>query len=181
MVGHRAERIEARLYALALLAVIMAVGVWLRAVYLGTISLHVDEFISMLAIRGVLEHGYPLLPSGTLYEQGLVFSYAEAALMRLFGFEAGVGRMFSLALSAATLAVTYYVGSRMFSRRVGLLGAALLAEWRKRSRLVHYRGLQADRPGRLYVDSDRAVAHFSPLSIAGNIISPALVDGGKSG
>ncbi|MDH4208533.1 MAG: glycosyltransferase family 39 protein, partial [Anaerolineae bacterium] len=127
MVAQRAERFDARLFALLLLSVLMAAGVWLRAVYLGTISLHVDEFISLLAIRGVLEHGYPLLPSGTLYEQGLLFSYAEAVVMRLFGFEAGVGRMLSLILSAATLAVTYYVGSRMLSRRVALLGAALLA------------------------------------------------------
>lgn len=127
MIGQRVERIDARLYALLLLSLLMVAGVWLRAVYLGTISLHVDEFISLLAIRGILEQGYPLLPSGTLYEQGLLFSYAEAAVMRLFGFEAGVGRMLSLTISAATLAVTYYVGSRMLSRRVGLLGAALFA------------------------------------------------------
>ena len=127
MVSHRAERIDARLYTLLILCALIAAGLWLRVVYLRTVSLHVDEFISLLAIQGILRHGYPLLPSGTLYEQGLLFSYAEAAVMRLFGFEAAAGRMFSLLISVGTIGLVYCVGSRMLSKRVGLLGAALLA------------------------------------------------------
>src|SRR4030042_99236 len=127
MVSHRAERIGARLYTLLILCALIAAGLWLRVVYLRTVSLHVDEFISLLAIQGILRHGYPLLPSGTLYEQGLLFSYAEAAVMRLFGFEASAGRMFSLLIRLGTIGLVYCVGSRMLSKRVGLLGAALLA------------------------------------------------------
>jgi 4-amino-4-deoxy-L-arabinose transferase-like glycosyltransferase len=121
------RRSDPRLLALPILAALMVAGLGLRVLYLRTISLHVDEFISLLAIQGILQHGYPLLPSGTLYEQGLLFSYVEAVLLRLFGFEATAGRMFSLAVSLVTIALVYYVGSRMLSRRVGLLAAALSA------------------------------------------------------
>jgi 4-amino-4-deoxy-L-arabinose transferase-like glycosyltransferase len=122
-----AWRADTRLVTLLILSALVVAGLWLRVVYLRTISLHVDEFISLLAIRGILQHGYPLLPSGTLYEQGLLFSYAEALLLSLFGFDAAVGRSFSLVISLVTIALVYYVGRRMLSRRVGLLAAALLA------------------------------------------------------
>ncbi len=124
---NRHQRTDPWLYPLLILSALVAAGLGLRVVYLHSISLHVDEFISLLAIRGILQHGYPLLPSGTLYEQGLLFSYAEALLLRLFGFEAAVGRMFSLLISAVTIVLVYHVGSRMLSRRAGLVGAALLA------------------------------------------------------
>jgi len=92
---------------------------------LQTISLHVDEFISLLAIRGVLQHGYPLLPSGTLYEQGLLFSYLNALVLGVLGFSATFGRVLSLIISVATIPLLYYVGKRLFSAPIGLVAATL--------------------------------------------------------
>jgi hypothetical protein len=105
----------------------MLAGFSLRLMYARTISLHVDEFISLLAIRGALRHGYPLLPSGTLYEQALLFSYAEALLLKIFGFGPLMGRAFSVALGLATIWLVYHVGSGLFSRHVGLVAAAMTA------------------------------------------------------
>jgi len=127
MSASRTSRIAPRLYPLLVLSLLMLAGFSFRIVYARTISLHVDEFISLLAIRGVLRHGYPLLPSGTLYEQALLFSYAEALLLKIFGFSASVGRAFSVALGATTIGLVYYVGSRLFSRHVGVVSAAMVA------------------------------------------------------
>ncbi len=110
-----------------LLSVATGAGLCLRLAYLHTISLHVDEFISLLAIRGVLQHGYPLLPSGTLYEQGLLFSYLNALVLGVLGFDATVGRALSLIISVITIPLLYYVGKRLFSAPVGLIAATLVA------------------------------------------------------
>ncbi|MCJ7621159.1 MAG: glycosyltransferase family 39 protein, partial [Anaerolineae bacterium] len=127
MSASRTSRIAPRLYPLLVLSLLMLAGFSFRIVYARTISLHVDEFISLLAIRGVLQHGYPLLPSGTLYEQALLFSYVEALLLEIFGFSASVGRAFSVALGVTTIGLVYYVGSRLFSRHVGVVSAAMVA------------------------------------------------------
>jgi hypothetical protein len=127
MSASRASGSIPRLWPLLVLSVLMLAGLSFRFVYARTISLHVDEFISLLAIRGVLRHGYPLLPSGTLYEQGLLFSYAEALLFRVFGFSASVGRALSVVLGVTTIGLVYYVGSRLFSRHVGVVAAAIVA------------------------------------------------------
>ncbi len=116
-----------RFYALLVLGLLMTAGLCLRLVYVTSISLHVDEFISLLAIRAILQHGYPLLPSGTLYEQALLFSYLEAPLLAIFGFSATVGRAFSVVASLATIAAVYYAGRKLFSEHVGLVAAAFSA------------------------------------------------------
>jgi hypothetical protein len=125
MVFHRLSRIGARVYIVLFLSLLAAAGLYFRLIYLQSISLHVDEFISLLAARGILQHGVPLLPSGTLYEQGLLFSYLEALVLRFFGFSALVGRVPSLILSVATIPLLYYVGKRLFSPPVGLVAATL--------------------------------------------------------
>ena len=127
MSTNRISRITPRSYAFLVLPLLLVAGLCLRLVYLWTISLHVDEFISLLAIRGIHQHGYPLLPSGTLYEQGLLFSYAEALLLRVFGFDAAMGRAFSVVASLMSVVLVYYLGSKLLSRRVGLVAAALAA------------------------------------------------------
>jgi 4-amino-4-deoxy-L-arabinose transferase-like glycosyltransferase len=125
MSANRVFPIAPRFYALLVLGLLMTAGLCLRIVYVSRISLHVDEFISLLAIKAILQHGYPLLPSGTLYEQALLFSYMEAPLLGIFGFSATVGRAFSVAASLATIAVVYYAGRKLFSSHVGLVAAAL--------------------------------------------------------
>jgi hypothetical protein len=121
----RLSRISIPRYAAVILCVLLLAALGFRVAYLRNVSLHVDEFVSLLAIRGILQHGYPLLPSGTLYEQALLFSYLEAGLMRVLGFEAVVGRALSVVLSLATVGLLYYVGARLFSTPVGLVAATL--------------------------------------------------------
>ena len=37
-----------------------------------------DEEFTQFAVRGIRSHGLPLLPSGLLYDRGLLYSYAAA-------------------------------------------------------------------------------------------------------
>jgi 4-amino-4-deoxy-L-arabinose transferase-like glycosyltransferase len=127
MVFRKISSISARIYVVLLMSLVVAAGLYFRLVYLQTISLHVDEFISLLAARGILQHGFPLLPSGTLYEQGLLFSYLEALVLRAFGSSPIVGRVLSLLVSVATIAMSFYVGKKQFSLPVGLVAATLCA------------------------------------------------------
>ncbi|MCB0169981.1 MAG: glycosyltransferase family 39 protein [Anaerolineae bacterium] len=62
------------------LAIIVAVSVWTRWRYMQAGVFQIDEFISMLAIRMILEKGQPILPSGLYYDHGLVFSYIGALI-----------------------------------------------------------------------------------------------------
>lgn len=123
MSSDRSSRLNVTVYAVSLLSFLVAAGSYFRVVYLKTISLHVDEFISLLAVKSILLRGYPLLPSGTLYEQGLLFSYIEAVVLKCLGFGLSAGRLSSLVLSVATIVVLYWVGKRLFSRPVGLMAA----------------------------------------------------------
>lgn len=125
MVSHRLPKIRVPTHIVLLLSLLVVAGLYLRLTYLQTISLHVDEFISLLAIRGILQHGYPLLPSGTLYEQGLLFSYLNALALRVLGFSATVGRALSFIISVTTIPLLYYVGKRLFSAPAGLVAATL--------------------------------------------------------
>ncbi|MCJ7668871.1 MAG: glycosyltransferase family 39 protein [Anaerolineae bacterium] len=102
-------------------------GFYFRLVYANNISLHEDEFVSLLAVRGILQEGFPRLPSGLFYDQGLLFSYLEALNLYLFGFSIMVARTFSLLLSVLTIPLLYFIGKRLFSRNVGLIAAALLS------------------------------------------------------
>lgn len=86
-----------------------------------------DDAISALAIRGIVEHGYPLLPSGYVYHRGYVTNYLAAASVLLVG-----PNQFALVLPSAILAVgsllLAYLLARDVMRRpaVGLAAVAVL-------------------------------------------------------
>ena len=44
-----------------------------------------DESIQALAVKGILERGYPILDSGALYVRSLLLQYVEALSAKLFG------------------------------------------------------------------------------------------------
>ena len=94
---------------------------------LGVLSLWMDEGFHYLAAQGILEHGYPLYPSGHVYWKAILYAYALAAGSFLFGLKAVTLRVISVFCVAGLIALTYHVGRRYFSRTVGVLAAALLA------------------------------------------------------
>ena len=56
-----------------LLAVIVAIGAYLRLAHLGALGFRWDEDLSGLAVRAILEKGIPELPSGMIYLRGGLF------------------------------------------------------------------------------------------------------------
>ena len=69
-----------------ILALIVAVGAYLRLAHLGALGFRWDEDLSGLAVRAILEKGVPELPSGMIYLRGGVFSYLMAGSASWFGF-----------------------------------------------------------------------------------------------
>ncbi len=59
-------------------------GFALRLHYLTTTHPFFDEYTTVLAARQILEHGWPMLPSGLFYEHGLLATYLIAPFTALF-------------------------------------------------------------------------------------------------
>jgi hypothetical protein len=90
-----------------------------------------DEEFTSFAVRGIHAHGLPLLPSGLLYDRGLLYSYAAA----LAGSADTLlpARLVSLAAAVAALGVLYAEIRRVRSPAAAalavLLAAASLPFW----------------------------------------------------
>ena len=81
----RSGLMVAREHPNAVLAILFAaaVAMW---VYFGlTRTVNQDEVISVLAARGILEHGFQILPSGYSYHRGYVPHYLLAGVIGLLG------------------------------------------------------------------------------------------------
>jgi len=110
---------------LVLSLIVIALG--LRLSYALLTNPYVDEFASVWAGKLILQHGIPVTPAGVLYNRGLLFSYLEAVSIALFGCSKLATRLPSIFVGVVGVGVTYHIGRRLFSVRVGLLAATLLA------------------------------------------------------
>jgi hypothetical protein len=77
----------------------------------------VDEEFTEFAVRGIREHGLPILPSGLLYDRGIAYSYASAAID---------ARVVSLVCAALTVVLSFVVVRRYVSATAGLVASALV-------------------------------------------------------
>ena len=109
------------------LALIVAVGGYLRLAHLGALGFRWDEDLSGLAVRAILEKGLPELPSGMIYLRGGLFSHLMAASASLFGFSEFALRLPAALFGIALIVAAYVFGAALFGRLVGLVTAALLA------------------------------------------------------
>lgn len=78
----------------------------------------VDEEFTEFAVRGIREHGLPILPSGLLYDRGIAYSYASAAIN---------ARIVSLVCAALTVVLTFIVVRRYATAMAALLASTLVA------------------------------------------------------
>jgi len=132
---------ESLVPSLLILLGVMLLAVWLRWRFIATVQPYPDEFVTLLAVKMILEKGLPVLPSGLFYEHGLLFSYAGAVTSGLLGFSREAVRGVSLIFSLLTVALTWHVGRRWYTPATGLLAATLLAvapsavQWGGRARM----------------------------------------------
>ena len=88
--------------AIGLLVVaVIAVG----ALQLTRPGYSVDEEFTVFAVRGIQQHGLPILPSGLLYDRGIAYSYVSWLAEAITGSELPAFR--AIGLIAAALAYEY--------------------------------------------------------------------------
>lgn len=83
----------------------------------------VDEVISVLAAKGLLQHGIPLLPSIELYSRDPLSTYTIATSIHLFGDSEFAARLPSVILGTLTIPLTYFLGKKVAGNDVGLIAA----------------------------------------------------------
>lgn len=78
----------------------------------------VDEEYTEFAVRGIREHGLPILPSGLLYDRGLAYSYASAVVP---------GRVVSLICGALSVLLSFVLVRRVAHNLSAIAAAVLVA------------------------------------------------------
>jgi 4-amino-4-deoxy-L-arabinose transferase-like glycosyltransferase len=111
-----------------LVVFILAVAaLWLRLNDLGRLGLIADEGHQALAVRGVLERGVPLVPSGNIYLRGAPFIYAEALTAASAGVSELALRLPAALFGAGAVILIFLFARMLFGLRAGLIAAFLLA------------------------------------------------------
>ena len=100
--------------ALVLAALIAVLG----SFQLGRPGYSVDEEFTEFAVRGIRAHGLPRLPSGLLYDRGILYSYTSAVFD---------GRAVSLAAAALSVFLTAVLVQRVAGSQAALVAAVLVA------------------------------------------------------
>lgn len=119
--GRGADRWAAGLGIAALVTVVAALPDLWRPGY------SPDEEFTLFAVRGIEAGGLPLLPSGLLYDRGLVYSYASGALAAL-GLEVlPAARLVSGASALLALGLLFAELRRVTAPAVAAFGTALVA------------------------------------------------------
>jgi len=73
----------------------------------------VDEEYTVFAVRGIAQHGLPLLPSNLLYDRGLAYSYASWIAGAVTGSELPAFRAVSVVSAAMVVLLTFLLGRRV--------------------------------------------------------------------
>jgi hypothetical protein len=87
----------------------------------------VDEEFTVFAVRGIRAHGIPLLPSDLLYDRGIAYSYASAAVSVLTGSELPAFRAISLLCGVLAIWLTFRLIAKLSTGTTGIMAASLVA------------------------------------------------------
>lgn len=110
--------------------VVVALMVWGAALRLDRLRgpegrMGEDEARLMIAAAGVMKHGVPRMPSGSLYLRGVVNSYLSAASMLILGRTDRAGRLPNALLGVVIVPLLYGLGAGLAGITGGLVLAAL--------------------------------------------------------
>lgn len=86
----------------------------------------VDEEYTVFAVRGIAQHGLPLLPSNLLYDRGLAYSYASWLAGAVTGAELPAFRAVSLFGAAVAVLLAYLLVRRIASEHAALGASVFL-------------------------------------------------------
>ena len=80
-----------------------------------------------MAVRGIAEHGLPILPSGLLYDRGILYSYLSWIAHAITGSELPAYRAISLICAIVALWLVVKLVTCILNRTTGFIAAALVA------------------------------------------------------
>ena len=110
----------------AFLAVILAIGTWLRFWGLDNVGLHGDEETMAMPTMAILDGGLPYLPSGMFYSRALAQLYLMAASVSVFGESEWAFRFPSVVVGSLTGLAAFFMGRRFLSPRYNLAFVAVI-------------------------------------------------------
>lgn len=113
----------------AILACILGIGLAICVHGLAQDKLLADEYVSLLAARGILRHGVPIYENtGIFYTRSSLFHYLLAGVMAVFG-EQNIGalKMVPVLWHLAAAALVFIWGRQLKGEKAGLLAAMLAA------------------------------------------------------
>jgi 4-amino-4-deoxy-L-arabinose transferase-like glycosyltransferase len=105
---------------------LLVTATYLRFANLGALDFRSDEDLYSLAVKGILEHGIPELPSGMVYLRGGAFLYVTAASAVLLGVSEYALRVPAALIGLGTIPLAFLFGRALFGNAVGLIVAALV-------------------------------------------------------
>ena len=117
---------EPKLFLALFWVALMAVALGLRLSNLGRLGFWGDEGYTALAVKAILEHGYPVLPTGGMYLRSISFLYVDAVAAMIFGLNEFALRLPSVLANLGAIWMTYLLGSRLVGRTVGLITAVMM-------------------------------------------------------
>jgi len=111
---------------LAMLALIVIVGSYIRLAHLGGPSFWVDEMNHVTAARSLLDGKGAVLLSQIPYTRSILFTHLVSYSISFFTTDEFAARLPSALFGILTIVLIFYIGWRMFGRRIHGLVAALL-------------------------------------------------------
>ena len=103
-----------KLYIILLLLILLF-SFYLRVFALGEAPFWIDESISSIASKNILEKGLPIFDSGLFYGRSLVFHYSQSVSMLLFGINDFGARFPSVIFGLLTIILAFLFGREFFS------------------------------------------------------------------
>lgn len=87
----------------------------------------VDEEFTVFAVRGIQQHGLPVLPSGLLYDRGIAYSYAAWIAGVVTGSELPAFRAVALFSAAVSVLLTFFLVRRIANDTTAVIASLFVA------------------------------------------------------
>jgi 4-amino-4-deoxy-L-arabinose transferase-like glycosyltransferase len=122
----RPDEVDRALHRVPLAMIVLGAAI-VRFWTLGDVGLHGDEETMAMAVRGILEQGAPILPSGMFYPRGLSQLALMAVSVSIFGESEWALRLPSALCGVVLVPIGYVLGRRFLRPHWNLAFAASLA------------------------------------------------------